>query len=120
MKASWVDTSKAVKKYNEVKKDGVVIGYTLKNEANEWFYAKKKNFTVTPFYTSNNNPIPVVLNAAGTEVDMVGTKAVLLPLIPTITDAKLKAEAESFANTATASDVEIKEIEGVKLLFVKV
>ena len=119
-KASWVDTSKAVKKYNEVKKDGVVIGYTLKNEANEWFYAKKKNFTVTPFYTSNNNPIPVVLNAAGTEVDMVGTKAVLLPLIPTITDAKLKAEAESFANTATASDVEIKEIEGVKLLFVKV
>ena len=119
-KASWVDTSKAVKKYNEVKKDGVVIGYTLKNEANQWFYAKKKNFTVTPFYTSNNNPIPVVLNAAGTEVDMVGTKAVLLPLIPTITDAKLKAEAESFANTATASDVEIKEIEGVKLLFVKV
>ena len=119
-KASWVDTSKAVKKYNEVKKDGVVIGYTLKNEANQWFYAKKKNFTVTNFYTSNNNAIPVVLNAAGTEVDMVGTKAVLLPLIPTITDAKLKAEAESFANTATASDVEIKEIEGVKLLFVKV
>ena len=119
-KASWVDTSKAVKKYNEVKKDGVVIGYTLKNEANQWFYAKKKNFTVTNFYTSNNNAIPVVLNAAGTEVDMVGTKAVLLPLIPTITDAKLKAEAESFANTATVSDVEIKEIEGVKLLFVKV
>ena len=119
-KASWVDTSKAVKKYNEVKKDGVVIGYTLKNEANQWFYAKKKNFTVTNFYTSNNNAIPVVLNAAGTEVDMVGTKAVLLPLISTITDAKLKAEAENFANTATASDVEIKEIEGVKLLFVKV
>ena len=119
-KATWVDTSKAVKKYNEVKKDGVVIGYTLKNEANQWFYAKKKNFTVTNFYTSNNNAIPVVLNAAGTEVDMVGTKAVLLPLIPTITDAKLKAEAESFANTATVSDVEIKEIEGVKLLFVKV
>ena len=47
MKASWVDTSKAVKKYNEVKKDGVVIGYTLKNEANQWFYAKKKNFTPT-------------------------------------------------------------------------
>ena len=119
-KASWVDTSKAVKKYNEVRNGTTVIGYTLKNEANQWFYAKKKNFTPTPFYTSNNNPIPVVLNAAGTEVDMVGTKAVLLPLIPAITDAKLKAEAESFANTATASDVEIKEIEGVKLLFVKV
>ena len=27
-----------------------MIGYTLKNEANQWFYAKKKNFTVTPAY----------------------------------------------------------------------
>lgn len=48
MKASWVDMSKAVKKYNEVRNGTNVIGYTLKNEANQWFYAKKKVVISTP------------------------------------------------------------------------
>ncbi len=116
---AWVDAAKEVVKYNEVVKDAKVIGYTLKNKDNDWFYAAKKNFTPTLFYTSNNNTFPVVLNTAGDAVDMIGTKAVLLPLLPSISDPALKAEAEDFAKNATAADVEIKEVEGVKLLFVR-
>lgn len=117
VKPDWVDTSKKVTHYNEIKKADKVIGYALKTEDHHWFYAPKKEFTITPFYTSNNNIVPVVMKDPMT-IDLPATKSVLYPLIKDITNPKDKAFAETFIKTATEKDVEIKEIEDVKVLFV--
>lgn len=117
VKPDWVDTSKKVTHYNEIKKADKVIGYALKTEDHHWFYAPKKEFTITPFYTSNNNIVPVVMKDPMT-IDLPATKSVLYPLIKDITNPKDKAFAETFIKTATEKDVEIKEIKDVKVLFV--
>lgn len=91
-------------------------GYTLLTKTGHWFYAPLK-LNIVHFYGSNNGELEVVMKDENT-VDLIQTKKRLEPKIPLL-PANLQEEARDFADNATDADVVIKEIEGVKLLFVK-
>ncbi len=118
---SWItaDEKKSLTHYYDIGGKA----YSLLTESGHWFYAPKKIFEQTPFYTSNNNPLNVVLSDA-TTVNFPITKKLLgvqIPLIPeTLKEGNtpLKTIAQKFYDNATEQDVQIKEVEGVKLLFV--
>lgn len=112
VKASWVDTSKKITKYNEIKSGSTTIGYTFHNEANDWFFAPASKKEEKSFYTSNDVEFKVVMQDA-TTVDVEATKTLFASDISTLTP-----ELKALATTATAAHVEIKEVEGVELLFV--
>lgn len=112
VKASWVDTTKVVKKYNEIKSGTTTIGYTFHNEANDWFFAPATKKEVKSFYTSNDVEFKVVMKSP-TTVDIDATKVLFASVIPT-----LSAELQALANNATENQVEIRTVEGVDVLFV--
>lgn len=136
-KPSWVteEDMKELAGYIELKEGDKIIGYGLKTKNEKRFYAPvKKEAPIVPsepeiplnkkaFYTSNNFPFEVVMKDEKT-VDLEKTKALLTPRISEIPEDKmegktpLKVIAEKFAKEATEDDVEIKEIKGLKLLFV--
>ncbi len=106
VKASWVDTTKVVKKYNEIKSGTTTIGYTFHNEANDWFFAPATKKEVKSFYTSNDVEFKVVMKSP-TTVDIDATKVLFASVIPT-----LSAELQALANNATENQVEIRTVEG--------
>ena len=112
VKASWVDTTKVLKKYNEIKSGTATIGYTFHNEANDWFFAPATKKEVKSFYTSNDVEFKVVMKSP-TTVDVDATKVLFASVIPT-----LSAELQALANNATENQVEIRTVEGVDVLFV--
>lgn len=91
-------------------------GYTLLTKSGHWFYAPIR-LDIENFYGSNNKALQVVMQDANT-VDLAQTKKLLAPNMHLLPD-DLKAEAQDFIDNGTQNDVVIKEIEGVKLLFVK-
>ena len=71
----------------------------------------------TNFYTSNNNPIPVVLD--GTGIKLNETKAVLNKLVAKSSVLASSVEIQILSGLNSVSGVvEVKEVEGEKLLFV--
>ena len=120
----WTDPQKTLVKYNEVKKDGKLIGYTVKNDAFQWFYVPTDTTTPPPavvtkkFYTSNNKEFAVIMKDNNT-VDFEASKKLLADKLDSIANQKDKELAEDFVKNATDADVEIKRIEGIDILFVK-
>lgn len=121
---SWTDPQKTLVKYNEVEKDGKLIGYTVKNDAFQWFYVPADTTTPPPavvtkkFYTSNNNEFAVIMKDDNT-VDVEASKKLLADKLDSIANEKDKELAEDFVKNATDANIEIKTIEGVDILFVK-
>jgi hypothetical protein len=71
----------------------------------------------TNFYTSNNNPIPVVLD--GTGIKLNETKAILNKLVAKSPVLASNVEIQILSGLNSVSGVvEVKEVEGEKLLFV--
>lgn len=70
----------------------------------------------TNFYTSNNNPIPVVLD--GTGIKLNETKAILNKLVAKSPVLASSVEIQILSGLNSVNDiVEVKEVEGEKLLF---
>ena len=70
----------------------------------------------TNFYTSNNNPIPVVLD--GTGIKLNETKAILNKLVAKSPVLASSVEIQILSGLNSVNDiVELKEVAGEKLLF---
>ena len=70
----------------------------------------------TNFYTSNNNPIPVVLD--GTGIKLNETKAILNKLVAKSPVLASRVEIQILSGLNSVNDiVELKEVAGEKLLF---
>lgn len=71
----------------------------------------------TNFYTSNNNPIPVVLD--GTGIKLNETKAILNKLVAKRPVLASSVEIQILSGLNSVNDIiELKEVVGEKLLFV--
>lgn len=118
----WIkDTSRDnVVAYNLIRKKGRPIAYALKTKENHWFYAPIKKYLPSSevFYTSKDTPFQFVVNENG-EFNLPATKAIWVDTVNAMSEGKDKEEALDFLNNGTEKDVEIKEVEGIKLLFVK-
>lgn len=103
-----------------IREKGRPIAYTLKTKENHWFYAPIKKVLPSSdvFYTSNDKPFQFVVDQKG-KIDLGATKSFYVDEVNLLPEGDDKNEALDFLNNGTEKDVEIKEIEGVKLLFVK-
>lgn len=120
--------------YNPIKKDGEIVGYTIKTTKFGWFYApvegkntvniceKEKEPKTTPFYTSTDKEFGVVMIENNeTKVNVEESKKLLEKALKTRTDISEENRklAQEFLNYTNAEAEIIEDIEGNTLLFIK-